>query len=253
MKKLIFGLIAVVMFSSMSYGQRRINKPKAGFMAIGDVIAGSACAGAGPYAVLWGGFMGSCGAAILWNDMFSRSSGSQKLSEPIVKNNPDVFYDKYALIGKLHNELMIKYCNDDYNNNVFSNDNKPSVYIKNKMLESKYFDISVEEKEKFIENLSIFDNLSNQMNNKEAISNIVDELNKINNVSSEEQDYYIKIIDFTLEEEPRKPEETFSFVNELETSVRDSSKLDDKSKIKLFYSLEILRYSYALWYENIQE
>ena len=241
------------MFSNLSYGQRRINKPKAAFMVVGDVIGGATCASFGPYGALWGGFFSSCAASVLWNDMFSRHSNSQNLSEPKVTNNPDSFFDEYAVVGKLHNDLMIKYCNDDYKNNVFSKDSKPSDYIKNQVLESKYFDQSVEEREKFIENLSIFDNLFNQMNNKEAISNIVDELNKINNVSSEEQSYYLKIIDFTLEEEPRKPEETFSFVNELEGSVKDSSELNEKSKIKLFYSLEILRYSYALWYENIQE
>jgi hypothetical protein len=247
MKKLVFGLIAVVMLSNLSYGQRRINKPKAGFMAVGDVIAGAACVGLGPYGVLWGGFMGSCGAAVLWNDMQNR------MVAPEVKNNPDDFFEQYALVGKLHNELMIKYCNENDANNVFTKESKPSEYIKNQMIESKYFDQSVEAKERFIETLSIFDNMFNKMKNKNEITIIVEELNKINNANCEEQGYYTNIIDYTLREEPRKPEEIFSFVNELEDSVKDSSNLKDKSKIKLFYSLEILRYSYALWYENIQE
>ena len=247
-KKLIFGLLATVLLGNLSYGQRHINRPKAGFMAVGDVIAGAACVSLGPYGVLWGGFMGSCAAATLWNDM-----QHSRMSVPIVKNNPDGFFDEFALVGKLHNELMIKYCNENDANNVFTKEGKPSEYIKNQMLESKYFDQSTEEKEKFIENLSIFDNLFNQMENKEDISTIVHELNKINNANFEEQSYYTRIIDFTLQEEPRKPEEIFSFVNELEDSVKGSSKLKEESKNKLFYSLEILRYSYALWYENIQE
>ena len=253
MKKLIFGLMATVLLGNLSYGQRHINRPKAGFMAVCDVIAGSACVSLGPYGVLWGGFIGSWYGADLWNSTFHRNSNSQKLFEPVVKNNSDDFFDKYAIVGKLHNDLMIKYSIENDKNAIVSENNMPSDYIKNQMLESTYFDQSIEEKQKFIENLSIFDNVFNYMKKKEDISTIVDELNKINNATCEEQSYYTRIIDFTLQEEPRKPEEIFSFVNELEESVKGSSKLKEESKNKLFYSLEILRYSYALWYENIQE
>lgn len=253
MKKLIFGLIAVVLISNFSYGQRRINKPKAGFMAVCDVIAGSASSSLGPYGVLWGGFIGSWYGADLWNSTFNKNSNSQKLVEPVVKNNSDVFFDKYAKVGKLHNELMIKYSIENIKNAIVADDNRPSEYIKNQMLKSTYFEQSMEERQKFIENLSIFNNLFDYMKNKEDISVIVEELNKINNANSEEQNYYTKIIDFTLQEEPKRPDEIFSFVNDLENSIKDLSNLSDESKNKLFYSLEILRYSYALWYENIQE
>ncbi|MDI1315752.1 hypothetical protein [Flavobacterium sp.] len=252
MKKLVFGLIATVMISSLSYGQRRINKPKTGYMAVGDVIAGAACLGLGPYGVLWGGFMGSCGAAVLWNDMFSRNTGTHKLTEPNVVKNPNKSFDNYALVGQLHNDLMIKYCNQDVENNVFTKQNRASEYIKGQMLDSKYFNVTISDKEQFVENLSIFDNLFYQMNQRLAISDIVDELNKVNKATEEEQVFYNQIIDFTLSENPIKPSEVFEFVNNLESSIK-SSNLKEESKSKLFYSLEILRYSYALWYENIQE
>lgn len=252
MKKLVFGLVAMVMFCSLSYGQK-INKKKACFMAIGDVIAGSQCVGLGPYGVLWGGFGGSCAAAVLWNDMFSRNSETQKLKEPLVRNNPNDFYEKYALVGKLHNDLMIKYCNGDNENNIFSNENRLSNYIKNEMLLSKEFNQSLEEKKKFIEHLTTFNDLFDKMVNKESSSVIINELNMINNANEEEDDYFKKIIEFTTEGEPKSLEEMFTFIDKEEEVVKNSSKLSEHSKDKLFYSLEILRYSYALWYENTTE
>jgi hypothetical protein len=254
MKKLIFGLIATIIVTSSSFGQtekKKIDKTKAGFMAVGDVIAGAAASGLGPYGILWGGFMGSCGAAVLYNDMFSRNSSSQQLIEPKVFNNPNHFFDKYALVGKLHNDLMIKYCNNDYYENVFSKNNRPSDYIKSQILKSEHFSPETNVKEKFIDDLTIFDNLFDNFYSKKTIPEIVTELNRINLTTSEEQNFYSKIINFTLNEENNQ-EKIFSFVNEMEETI-NASKLNENSKIKLFYSLEVLRYSYALWYQNIQE
>jgi hypothetical protein len=251
MKKLIFGLIAVVFICSSSYGQRKINKKKAGFMAVCDVIAGTAAVGLGPYGILWGGFIGSCAGAVLWEDMFNRNSNSQSLTEPIVKNNSNPFFDEYALIGKLHNDLMIKYCNKDIRDKLFLK-NRVSEYLKREMLESTYFDQSNDKKQEFIKDLTIFEKVFDLMSNKDSTSNIISELYLINNFNPEEQDFYKKIINFNNEKQLTS-EETFLLVDEIENSVKSSSELKEDSKVKLYYSLEILRYSYALWYENIQE
>jgi hypothetical protein len=251
MKKLVFGLVAILTISNLSYGQKKINKKKAGFMAVCDVIAGSASVSLGPYGVLWGGFIGSCGGAVLWEDMFNRSSSASVLIEPLVKNNPDSFFNEYALVGKLHNDLMIKYCNKEKREYVFVN-NKISDYIKNEILQSNYFEMPNDKKVKFINNLSVYDNTIKYMADKESSITIINELERINNFSTEEKYFYNQIINFNSTEE-FTPEETFNFINELENTIKNESKLNEESKIKLYYCLEIFRYSYALWYQNIPE
>jgi len=92
------------------------------------------------------------------------------------------------------------------------------------------------------------------MLNKATSREIVEELNKLNGVNSNEQEYFSKILTILLEDQETaiKPEDVFIFVDSQENLVKESN-LIEESKIRLYFSLEILRYSYALWYENIQE
>jgi hypothetical protein len=180
-----------------------------------------------------------------------RTTGNLNLVEPIIKTNPDSSFEKYSLLGKFHNDFMINYCNNNSTNAVFTIDNQVSSYIKSEMLNSNHFNQSTMSKQKFISTLNKFDNLFAMMSNKDSENNMINELKRIN-TNSENEKYLFTVIDFTINNS-LSAEQMFSYINEIENSVKNSINLNQNSKENLYYSLEILRYSYALWNINIQE
>ena len=240
-------------YQKVNQSNARINGRKAGFMAVADVMSAALSPCLFGYGTLWGGFIGSCGAAVLYDDMTRhRITGNLNLVVPTIKKNPDDSFDKYSLAGKYHNDFMIQYCGNNSSNAVFTEDNKPSNYIKSEMLNSNHFDQSADVKQNFILTLNKFDNLFTMMNNADSEYNMINELKNINTNPDVQKEYLFKITDFTLNN-ALSPDEMFSYITEIENSMKSSNELDYASKENLFYNLEILRYSYALWNANIQD
>lgn len=224
---------------------KKTNWVKAGFMGAGDVIGGMACTAGGPYCVLWGGFIASCGAATLYNDMMALCCGGQP---PNGNNNGGYLPESSVRIGINHNLMLAKYTALN-SEPVFNDNGEYSQFIMNEALQNSAIQGSQFEKESLMADFDRLNPVFVKMKAHADKAEIINLLKEKAVLSDMQKSILFPSIDFILVNEFNDTT-ICSYVNDMEDIVYNANSLSQVEKEKLYSAFEIMRYSYTFWYNN---